>query len=238
MNNNVEEKVVAIIEPQVAAGEDKLEKEVTDVGLKAKTFIVQSDEQFAEAAQFGRMLKEKMNEVTTFFAPMKKAAHDAHKQICDREKTMLTPLKDAETVLKKAMSEYQRVKEEERRKAEEEARRLAQEEAQRKLEASIEAEKNGDLEAAEVAMLDAELAESASKQISIASEKPTAAGVSSRKDWEIVSTDDSKIPVSVGGVTIRPVDYGAVMRLIRASKGTVKIEGITYRETSNISFRR
>lgn len=236
--NIFEEKVVAIVEPQTASGEDELAVQVSDIGFKAESFVVNSDEKYTEAAEFGRMLKQKMTEVMEFFAPMKKAAHNAHKEVCDREKQMLTPLKNAESILKKSMGAYSIKKEQERIAAENEARRLAQEEANRMLEASIEAEKRGDKEAAKAAMLDAELADSVSRAIIVQSEKPKADGVSSRKDWEITAIDESKVPVTMSGVMIRPVDEAAVMRLIRASKGTIKIEGITYQETVKMSFRR
>ena len=238
MNSNVEEKVVAVIEPQTAAGEDELTEEVTGIELRAGQLVVSTDDEYKEAGEFGRMLKGKMADVKSFFEPMKKAAHDAHKQICDREKTMLEPLKNAETILKQSMGAYALKKEQERKAAEEAARRLAQEEAERQLAASIEAEENGDSDAAKAAMMDAEIADNASRMVSIPPEKLKAEGVGTQKDWEIVSIDPSKVPVSLAGMIIRPVDESAVMKLIRASKGSIKIEGITYRETTKISFRR
>lgn len=39
-----------------------------------------------------------------FFAPMKKRASDAHKEICNREKMMLSPLQEAEKALKNKMA--------------------------------------------------------------------------------------------------------------------------------------
>ena len=238
MNNQVEEKVIAVIEPQKAAGEEELAVQVTDIEFQAEAIVVSNDEEYTEAGEFGVLLREKIAEVTEFFAPMKKAAHDAHKQVCDREKQMLTPLKNAESVLKKTMGEYAMKKERERRAAEEAARRLAMEEANRKLEESIRAEENGDMEAANSAMLDAEIADSASRMAVVNMEQPKAKGVTSTKDWEIDSIDLSKVPTEVMGMVIRPVDTAAVMKLIRASKGQIQIEGIKYHETLKTSFRR
>lgn len=236
--NNEEEKVIAVVDPQSAVGEDKLADEVTDIEARAGQLVVQNDEQYREAGEFGVLLKGQMAKVTDFFAPMKKAAHDAHKQICDREKELLAPLKTAEATLKKSMGAYALKKEEERRAAEEAARRLAQEETDRKLAQAIEAEENGDVDASKAAMLDAEIADSASRNVMIAGEKPTAKGVGTQKDWEITDIDLAKVPDTVMGALIRPVDTAAVMKLIRASKGTIQIEGITYRETVKMSFRR
>ena len=44
--------------------------------------------------------------MTSFFKPMKDSAYQAHKAVCDREKAMLTPLKNAEKVVKKAMGDF------------------------------------------------------------------------------------------------------------------------------------
>lgn len=236
--NNYEEKVVAVVDPLTSAVEEELATEITDIEVRAGGMVVANDQQYTEAGEFGVLLKQKMAEVTEFFAPMKKAAHDAHKQVCDREKQMLAPLKNAESILKKSMGAYALKKEQERKAAEEAARRLAQEEADRKLEAAIAAEQNGDADALKAAMLDAEIADSASRMVTVESETPKAKGVSFQKDWEITDIDLSKVPDTVSGVLIRPVDTAAVMKLIRATKGAIQIEGITYRETSKMSFRR
>lgn len=236
--NSCEEKVVAVVEPLTSAGEDELAVEVTDIEVRAEGLVVTDDQQYTEAGEFGVLLKQKMAEVTAFFAPMKKAAHDAHKQVCDREKQMLTPLKNAESILKKSMGAYALKKEQERRAAEEAARRLAQEEADRKLEAAIAAERSGDADAVKAAMIDAEIADSASRMVTVEPDTPKAKGVSVQKDWEITDIDLSKVPDTVAGVVIRPVDTAAVMKLIRASKGVIQIEGITYQETAKMSFRR
>lgn len=236
--NSYEEKVVAVIEPQTAAGEVELAVQVTDLEFRAECLIVSSDDEYKAAGEFGRLLKAKMAEVTEFFAPMKKAAHDAHKQVCDKEKKMLSPLKNAEAALKKSMGAYALKKEQERKASEEAARRLAQEEADRKMQASIDAEASGDAEAATAAMLDAEIADRASRMVSMPEEKLKAEGVGTQKDWEITAIDASKVPVSLAGMVIRPVDEAAVMKLIRASKGTIQIEGISYQQTIKMSFRR
>ena len=237
MNNEIE-KVVAVLDNSSSTGERKLENEVTAIEVVAEKFAVSNDSQYAEAGAFGRALKSKMAEVTEFFAPLKKSAHDAHKQICDREKKMLEPLKNAESILKKAMGEYAFEKERKRKEAEEEARRLAKEEAERKLAESRKAEEKGDVKTAAMAKLDAEIAKQAACSIVIDDNKLEADGVSTSTDWEIESIDESVVPVSVKGMTIRPVDTSAVMKLIRASKGTIEIDGIKYKEIRKLSFRR
>ena len=86
-------------------------------------------------------------------------------------------------------------------------------------------------------MEEAEIIDSATVAV-ISTPVKKASGVSSRKDWALVGIDESKVPVDVAGTVIRPVDTGAIMRLIRASNGTIQIPGVTYKETVNISVRR
>lgn len=235
---NTEEKVLATIEPQAASGEDELTVQVSDIETIAKTLVVLDDNDYQTAGEFGVQLKTKMAEVTEFFAPMKKAAHDAHKNVCDREKQMLAPLKSAEAILKKTMGEYVTKKERERREAEEKARQLAREETERKLAEAEEAERKGDLKASEAALLDAEISDTASRSITINQQKPMTKGVTAKKDWEITGIDLEKVPDSVMGAIIRPVDEKAVLKLIRASKGNIQIPGISYKEVSKMTFRR
>ncbi len=235
---STEEKVVAVIEQQQNDGEQDLANACTAIEMRASMVVVDSDKEYEEAGAFGVELREKMNDVTKFFAPMKKAAHDAHKQICDREKQMLAPLKSAESMLKTAIDKYVAKKEAERRAAEEAARRLAMQEYEAKMKAAVEAEKVGKEEEAEAAFQDAAAAESMSRQLTIESSAPTMKGVTTTTDYEIVSIEMKDVPNEINGVVIRPIDLAAVKRLIKASKGTIKIEGISYKEVKKTGFRR
>ena len=150
---------------------------------------------------------------------------------------LLDPLTKAESVIKKATSAYLDEQERKRREAEERARRAAREEAERRLAEASALESSGKLEEAAMALEEAEIIDSATVCIP-ASQNQKVKGVSSRRDWDIVSINDSKVPVDIAGTVIRPVDKGIVMRLIRSSKGTIRIPGITYRETISMSVRR
>lgn len=237
MNNELE-TVVAVLDTTPPETEQGIAEQVVELEFQAEKLVVTSDSQYAEAGAFGRQIKEKMAEVTQFFAPLKKSAHEAHAQICAREKSMLQPLKAAETMLKKAMSEYTMKIEKARREAEEAVRRLAREEAERKLAEGIAAEESGDSKTAEMAMLDAQFAEEAARALVIDTQETKVSGVSTTVDWEIESVDEKSVPIDFSGTTIRPVDTATVLRLIRASKGTIEIPGIKYKETRKMSFRR
>lgn len=226
--------------PEVAPAimEQKLTREVSEIEFKAESYVIQNDEDYAAAGEFGKMLKEKSSQVTTFFKPMKDAAYQTHKAICDREKAMLAPLRNAEKIIKATMSTYVTEQERKRRETEEAARKAAEAERERKMQEASELEAAGDNDGAEAAFEEAAIMDDAADYAVPAVSTPKVKGVSTAKDWEIVEIDPKTVPLAVAGVEIRPVDKAAVMRLIRASKGQIEIPGIAYREVTKMSFRR
>ena len=235
---NQKESIVAVMPELEPVDEQQLTQEVTDIEFRAESFVIQTPEDYEAAGEFGKLLKQKAAEVTGFFKPMKDSAYQAHKAVCDREKAMLTPLKNAEKIVKKTMGDYLMEQERIRREAEEAARRAAEEERERKLKEAMALEAAGDKEGAEAAVEEAVVMDEATGYSVPASVKPKVSGVSTSKDWEITSIDTSKVPVNFSGMELRPVDQAAVMRLIRASKGSISIPGIAYREVAKMSFRR
>ena len=233
------ETTVAVMETQnleLIEREEALSQEVTDIEFQAGAITIDTEDDYKEAAQFGRLLKQRTSEVKEFWKPIKEAAHKAHAEICAREKAMLQPLSNAEKILKQTMGSYIDEQERIRREAEEAARRAAQAEAERKLREAIALEAQGKADAADAAVEEAEIMDQMSGVVSVAAEKPKAEGVSTKKDWKIESIDSSKVPVLVAGVEIRPVDRSAVMRLIRATKGQVHIPGVVYKEVTKVAF--
>lgn len=235
------ETMVAVIDGVAFDQQEKelaLSEQVTEIEFQAGAITIDTDDDYQSAAVFGRMLKQRTNDVKEFWRPMKEAAHKAHAEICTKEKAMLQPLANAEKILKQTMGAYVAEQERKRREAEEAARKAAQEEADRKMAEAIELEEKGDTAASEAAIEEAEIMDNAASTVSVASTKPKASGVTTKKDWEIVSIDSGKVPTSFMGVEIRPVDTSAVMRLIRMSKGQVSIPGIQFKETVQMSFRK
>mgnify|MGYP001143761707 FL=1 len=235
---NQKESIVAVMPELEPVDEQQLTQEVTDIEFRAESFVIQTPEDYEAAGEFGKLLKRKAAEVTGFFKPMKDSAYQAHKAVCDREKAMLTPLKNAEKIVKKTMGDYLMEQERIRREAEEAARRAAEEERERKLKEAMALEAAGDKEGAEAAVEEAVVMDEATGYSVPASVKPKVSGVSTSKDWEITSIDTAKVPVNFSGMELRPVDQAAVIRLIRASKGSIAIPGIAYREVAKMSFRR
>ena len=114
----------------------------------------------------------------------------------------------------------------------------AEAEKEKKLNEAAALEEEGNQEAAETALMEAQMVETVAASAEVVMDTPKAKGVSSSKDWKIESIDHQKVPVMFSGMEIRPVDEKAVMRLIRASKGSIQIPGITYKETIKVSIRR
>lgn len=238
MSEMVTEEVVATIEmPAEVEKEKEIKQEISTVELTAKEMVILSDADCERAAEFGKNIKKQAKVVTDFFKPMKDSAYGAHKEICDREKTMLKPLQEAEKILKCSMKNYYQEKERKRLELEAKLRREAEEERERKLNEAAELEMAGEKEAAEAALLDAQVTEEIAVNTFVIAGPVRTKGVTNTKDWEIQSIDKEKVPVVFAGMEIRPVDEKAITRLIRASKGTIQIPGVTYKESIKISVR-
>ncbi len=232
------EKITAVVNIPGAEEEKKLSTQVSDIEFKAESIVITDEDTYAQAASFIKDVKKMLKNVKEFFKPMKEQAHKAHAEICKRENEMSEPLVNAEKILKQSMGNFAAIQERKRREEAERARIEAERLAKAKLEEAIAADEAGDDEAREIAMLDAAYAEQvASNPVNIFPDVQKPKGVSQKKDWEIVSIDEDKVPTDIAGITIRPVDKAAVMRLIRSSKGKVKIDGVTYKEVVSISVR-
>ena len=236
-----EEQVVAVL-PEVVEGktvaEAEMSREVTAVEAQAGQITIASKSDYESAAAFGRLIKQKSAQIIEFFAPMKKAAHEAHQNICAREKEMLAPLISAEKTVKQVMGDYVMEQERKRREEEERVKRLAEAEAEKKLQEAMALEASGKKDEAEAALMEADIVDSASRNVIVEAPKIKADGTSSSIDWEITAVDDGKVPVDFAGMCIRPVDTKAILKLIRASKGQIKIPGIQYKSVAKLSFRK
>lgn len=233
------EEVIAVVGQSAV---DSKEAELSKAAIEAKTIAndlkIESDEQYEQAAAFGSELRRRSANVTEFFKPLKDAAHKSHKAVCDRERDMLKPIKDAETILKKAMGAYQEKKRQEAIAEQNRLAEIARKEQEALMAAAIQAEEKGDTAAAEEHFENAQFVEVAASRAPVVQAPVKARGSSVRTAFEIESIDLSKVPVVFEGQIIRPVDMNAVMRIIRATNGKVAIPGIKFKEVQAISFRK
>lgn len=216
--------------------EVKLGKEVSLIERQASSVVIATDLDFSKAGELTKQVKEMQKQVTDYWEPMRKSTYEAYTAVNAHKKQMLDPLASAEKILKQKLSAYSKEQERIRREQEEAKRRAAEAEMNRKLEEAAEAEANGDALGAEMAMAEAEVMEGVSAG-TVASFTPKAKGVTQTKTWKIKSIDSDKVPVSVAGIEIRPVDEKAVLQLIKMAKGKVKIPGVEYEEDIIIGIR-
>ena len=208
----------------------------TKIGCLALPEKIITDSGYEAVASMAKDAKNIETEVVRYFADAKKTAHDIHKAVCDEEARYLKPIKAYMDAAKRLMMDYQRRQEEERRRREEEARALARAEAERLMaEAAAKEQKGEDVSAI---VEEAVMTEAVGNTITIQAAAKKPEGVSTRKDWKITEVSFAEVPCEICGVTIRPVDESAVMKLIRATKGTIKIPGIKYEEYNTVVVRR
>ena len=211
------------------AEESKLGKEVSLIEQRAEAVVVASGADFEDAGLFLKQIKQAQKQVKDYWEPLRVSAKKSYDEVLAHRKEMIEPLEKAEKIVKTKVNEYSTEQERKRREQEEAMRRLAQAEIDRHLNEAAEAEANGDAVGAEYAMAEAEMMEGVS----------IAGGVQhqTHKTWEICESecDWSKVPVSLVGIELRPVDKAAVLRLIKMSKGQVEIPGIKFRETYTTS---
>lgn len=223
--------------------EQNLGQEISVMYDEVKEVKVTNDAEYKKAGEFLKQIKAMSKRITDYWEPIRLSTKRAYDDVLEKKKEMLSPVDKAEKWLKGEMGRYtieqQRLEAERRRKEEELRRRLIQEELDRKLAEAAQAEAYGNTEEAETAMAEAEVID----QMTLVQpavtpvEKPKADGVSVQKTWRIKSIDDSKVPISVAGVVIRPVDNSAILRLVKASKGKIEIPGVEIEEDSIVSVR-
>lgn len=202
---------------------------------QARYLNITSAADYEAAAEFTKQVKALSKRIKDYWAPLKKAARDAWQSLVDREKELLKPLEQAEAEVKTKMAAYQRKVQEEERAARELAEKLKREEAERLLAEAAKAAEQGNEMEAEIILAQAEIIETS--QPAVQMQAPKATGVSTRTLYRGRIVDESKVPVEVAGVVIRPVDLAAINKLAQASKGKVQIPGIEVYEEQSVAVR-
>lgn len=226
METTTKEQVVATINTEQVLNEQEAQQTADNVALQVKvsSMVIQTEDQYKEAAEIGKDIKRRAKMVQDLFAPIKAAAHEAHRVACDRERAMLSPLQDAEKRIKGLMSAYTAEQERKRREAEEAARRAREEAARKALEEAVALEQQGKQEQADAALEEADIM--AATPVAVAQPVTPTKGVTTKKVWEVQIVDPSAVPISVAGIVIRPVDEMAIKKLANTSKGQISIPGV------------
>lgn len=175
--------------------EDKIitiEKETTDLTVKAQDCVIASQEQYNGAANFLKLIKGLQQKIKDTFDPIVSAANKTHKAATAKRSEHLAPALAAEKLMKGKLIAYQ-IDQERIRLAEE--KRLAdmqRKEAERLARRAERAEEKGKIEKAH------ELAEQAQQTEAlkpvVASKVEKVAGITTKKVWKYRIIDETIVP--------------------------------------------
>lgn len=109
---------------------------------RAKAIVIRTADDYKQAAEFKITLAGWRKKITEEFAPMKEAAHKAHKAITAKEGEYLKPITEAEATLKasiiKWQDEQEAIRRAEQARLEAKARAAAEEERKRREEEALQ----------------------------------------------------------------------------------------------------
>lgn len=194
--------------------QDEFKQEVM-VAAQAEITVV-DQVTYAAANDLIARLQGVRKEVVARFADPKKKAAEAHKAVCELEKSFLAPVDEKIRLLKTSTTNWYAA--EQRRIAAEEERK--RKEAEELAALSAEAESSGDIATAAEAVAAAAIAQATVTVM------PKVAGTSMREVWKAVVVDVSQLPREYMIVNQSMLD-----KMAQATKGAVPIPGVRFEKT-------
>lgn len=176
---------------EVPAEAGRAEVDAIELADRARSMVVTTDQEFETAAEFLKVVKAMASKVKAIFDPVVARAHEAHKAATAARAQVLSPITEAEGVVKRSMSAFVDRRERERAEAERVAREAARKAAEEeRLARALELEQSGRAAEAEV-----ELARPVAPQaVAVPIQAPPrVAGVSTKKIWQFEIVDASAI---------------------------------------------
>lgn len=202
---------------------------------RANNMTVNSQDDYEQAAKALVEIKTRTKQIKDYWQKPKADAAAAHKTICDKEKEMLKPLNEAESIIKRTMVAYQNAVEKARIEAEEAAKKRKQEETDRLLAQAIKAQEEGNDHDAEINMAMAQMIDDMNPVQSIL--RPKAAGTSIRKTWKARVINEKAVPAYVNGIEVRKISITALNDLAKMTNGTLEIPGVEFYQESTLSVK-
>lgn len=235
--------------PMPRKEQEALAVEANALVRSASAITITDTASYADALEFGSVVKSLQKKITDFFAPHKKRAHEAWRGLCDEETQQLEPTKRAESIVKAKAIEWQRT--ERRRIAEEErvrqeaARRQAEERA---LAEAIAAEAEGD-DATAAAILDEPIV--APVPVTPLRAVPKVAEAATTKRWALneEATNLEALVRFIAGVpaasplarpdliSLLSLNTKAARQMITAHRDRFNVPGVVAYEDEGISLR-
>jgi hypothetical protein len=219
----------------------QLQTEALTTVQRATTLVVANIEARTLAAELGRNIAGLAKRAEEWFAPMKKAAAAAHKEICNKENEVLQPLETAKRYLSAQIGTFdqqqEKARQAEERRLQEGARLQAAAEAKQKAEEiaiadAIVLEAQGDTKGAEAVLANPVPQEVYVPPVVIPRSVPKAAGVSSTQTWTFRITNVDQIPREY----MIP-DEKAIRAVVKAMKNKTNIAGIEVYPEGAARFR-
>jgi len=200
---------------------DLIQSESNGVIEQSQRINIENQEDLVVANNFLGQIKDMSKKIKEYWELPKKAASEAHKDICKKEKEMLEPLQDSEKIIKQKMSDYREkirlIAEQEEQRQKEERQKLIEAELKRAEDFS----QKGDALQAEIAINNAILIQNADVNTGVENEKVE--GLSFRKDYEILVVDETKVPSYINGTQIRKVDTTQIKKFIKMTNNQIPI---------------
>ena len=223
--------------------------EASAIVLAASTFLVDSEESYRLAVNFGRGIKALQKRISEFFDPHKRRAKAMHAGLCEEEKSQLAPTEEAEQIMKKKMLGYQvecaRLQRQEQERLEAQQRKLNED---RQIAEAIDLEEQGDIAGADAALN--EVAPLPYVPLALRFAPPKVAGAASTKRWTFDrgSVDVAPIIKHIAGipqdqplvhpeiVNLLALDAKTAQQLVTAMKGSFNVPGVRAFEADGLSL--
>ena len=205
-----------------------IEQEQKDLVIQAKSIIIRTQPQYIGASDFLKRVKTLYAKISEVFEPIIEAAHKTHKEAVAKKKGLVSPIEEAESIVKMAMLDY---KEEQDRIARAEQERLNKEAERKQAELqkkADEARKKGDESKADkfeekVAVTIAPIVASKAEKIE---------GISYREKWYAEITDLMALVIAVvkgkAPITFLQANMSALDKTASAIKGTMSYPGVKF----------
>ena len=92
--------------PSALVNESEFKQEAITLVDTARSIVVNSQQSYEVVVEFGKTVSSFRSKVEEFFAPLKAAAHAAHKVLCDKEKEILRIPNQADEIAKSSAREW------------------------------------------------------------------------------------------------------------------------------------